>query len=39
LKGSKYVLRYTRWLMEASPKFPIYFLKVYKMAFKIPILF
>jgi hypothetical protein len=24
--------------MEASPKFPIYFLKVYKMAFKIPIL-
>jgi hypothetical protein len=25
----KYVLRYTRLLMEASPKFPIYFLKVY----------
>jgi len=24
------VLRYTRLLMDASPKFPIYFLKVYR---------
>jgi hypothetical protein len=31
-KGSKYVLRYTRFLMDASLKFPIYFLKVYTMS-------
>jgi hypothetical protein len=33
LKASKYVLRYTRWLMDASPKFPIYFLKVYNIRY------
>ncbi len=25
-------MRYTRWLIDASPKFPIYFLKVYSSA-------